>query len=500
MEPKDTLSSCSDLDEKEIQQLQKQAKILKENSLNKLNALKKIVQHLSSSNSSMYYEFREAFHQLFNADVGTFKDVLSRNMQNLERQLNKETLHEKDSNSGLSMIKVQFDNFIHSRVLELSNYNSHALEITQDFKAYTNMEAQTFKETIIQNMDSIEQCIVERARHEQELQNRLKRLNERKLQIQECKIQEVKASNACSGDTDSSGIVSDKGNDQSLENHSNTSGDESSRSRNECNDKSTSGDDTDIRPSYDTEPMVEVPYTTEYNVFAVDTQHSEQSESIINTCVVETGDSNVIPDSPDMCDNDIQNDQNVVECEDERVALANLIANLKLDIDENKKIQKQLKKANASLTQELTKCKSILAETSRTLGESNSVRDSCLVALQNKQTEFKRYKAFNDRIVDYDKLKRKLNETPGLLAQKDIDIKEGLKLKAYEISVVKEKHDELVKQSLLTKSHYEGLVKDKTKVITDLKLKEEKDIDKMISMENQLKFLNEIVYKRSQSI
>ncbi|GJU15222.1 retrovirus-related pol polyprotein from transposon TNT 1-94 [Tanacetum coccineum] len=88
----------------------------------------------------------------------------------------------------------------------------------------------------------------------------------------------------------------------------------------------------------------------------------------------------------------------------------------------------------------------------------------------------------------------------GPLAQKEIDIKEGLKVKAYEISVVKEKHDELVKQSLLTKSHYEGLVKEKTKVITDLKLKEEKDIDKMISMENQIKFLNEIVYKRSQSI
>ncbi|GJV24323.1 retrovirus-related pol polyprotein from transposon TNT 1-94 [Tanacetum coccineum] len=152
------------------------------------------------------------------------------------------------------------------------------------------------------------------------------------------------------------------------------------------------------------------------------------------------------------------------KCDDERVALANLIANLKLDVDENKKIQKQLKKANATLTQELTECKSILAETSRTLGESNSIRDSCLVALQNKQTEFERYKAFNDRTVDYDKLERKLNETLGLLAQKEIDIKEGLKVKAYEISVVKEKHDELVKQSLLTKSHYEGLVKEKTKL------------------------------------
>ncbi|GJX05283.1 retrovirus-related pol polyprotein from transposon TNT 1-94 [Tanacetum coccineum] len=162
-----------------------------------------------------------------------------------------------------------------------------------------------------------------------------------------------------------------------------------------------------------------------------------------------------------------QNDQNDVECDDERVALANLIANLKLDVDENKKIQKQLKKANTTLAHELTECKSILAETSRTLEESNSIRDSCLVALQNKQTELEKYKTFNDRTVDYEKLEHKLNETLGLLAQKDIDIKEGLKLKAYKISIVQEKHDELVKQSLLTKSHYEGLVKEKTKIPHD---------------------------------
>ncbi|GJR05147.1 hypothetical protein Tco_0528131 [Tanacetum coccineum] len=86
-------------------------------------------------------------------------------------------------------------------------------------------------------------------------------------------------------------------------------------------------------------------------------QHYEKPESISNTCVVEKVDSNVIPDSPDMCDNDIQTDQNVVECDDERVVLANLIANLKLDVDENKKIQKQLKKANTSLAHELKECK-----------------------------------------------------------------------------------------------------------------------------------------------
>nr|GEX69239.1 retrovirus-related Pol polyprotein from transposon TNT 1-94 [Tanacetum cinerariifolium] len=250
----------------------------------------------------------------------------------------------------------------------------------------------------------------------------------------------------------------------------------------------------------DTELLEQVQYNAGYNVFANERQHSEQSKSISNTCVVEKVDSNVIPGLLDMCDNDIQTDQNAVKCEDERVTLANLIANLKLDVDENKKIQKKLKKANTSLAHELKECKSILVKTSRTLGESNSIQDSCLIALQTKQTELETYKTLNDRTVDYDKLKHKLNETLGLLAQKEIDIKEGLKLKAYGILVVKEKHDELVKQRLLTKSHYEGLVKEKTKVIMDLKLREEKDIDKMIPMEKQLKFLNEIVYKRNQSI
>nr|GEW54775.1 hypothetical protein [Tanacetum cinerariifolium] len=145
----------------------------------------------------------------------------------------------------------------------------------------------------------------------------------------------------------------------------------------------------------DSEPLEQVQYNVGYNVFANEIQHSEQSKSIRNTCVVETDDSNVIPDSLDMCDNDIQNDQNAIECDDERVALVILIENLKLD-------------------------------------------DSYLVALQTKQIDFEKYKACNDRTIDYDKLE-----------------------------LVKEKIDELVNQILLTKSHYECLVKEKIKTHND---------------------------------
>ncbi|GKD39623.1 hypothetical protein Tco_1259830 [Tanacetum coccineum] len=152
-------------------------------------------------------------------------------------------------------------------------------------------------------------------------------------------------------------------------------------------------------------------------------------------------------------------EKNATKCTDERAALANLIANLTLDTEENKMILKQLKKENASLTQELKECNSQLDESNRALRESNR-----------------------------------------LLACKDIDIKEGLRTKAYETSVVNQKHDELVKKSLLTKSQFEGQLKEKSKVISDLKVKEGRDIDKMIEMDKQIKFLNEILYKRNQSI
>nr|GEW06124.1 putative reverse transcriptase, RNA-dependent DNA polymerase [Tanacetum cinerariifolium] len=148
------------------------------------------------------------------------------------------------------------------------------------------------------------------------------------------------------------------------------------------------------------EQLEHVQYDTGYNVFANERQHFEQPKSISNTCVVEKIDSNVILDLPNMCDNDIQTDQNAIECDDKHVSLDNLIANLKLDVDKNKKIQKQLKKANTTLAHELTKYKSILAKTSRTPRESNSIRDSFLIALQNKQIEFERDLQGTDLLTD----------------------------------------------------------------------------------------------------
>ncbi|GJZ57151.1 retrovirus-related pol polyprotein from transposon TNT 1-94 [Tanacetum coccineum] len=126
------------------------------------------------------------------------------------------------------------------------------------------------------------------------------------------------------------------------------------------------------------QPLEQVQNHDESNVYDNVRRHSEQPESINDTYVLEKDDSNVTSDSSNICTNDNQADQNVVECVNERDALANLIANLTLDTEENKTILKQLKKANASLTQELEKCKTNLDETNSALGEAISCRDSCL--------------------------------------------------------------------------------------------------------------------------
>ncbi|GJV99294.1 hypothetical protein Tco_1554546 [Tanacetum coccineum] len=91
-------------------------------------------------------------------------------MNNLETLLNAETLHEMDSKSALSVIKVQFERFINSDLLKPLDIYSRSFSSDRE--------------------------------------------------IQQCKVQEVQSSVTSSGDETSSGIVSDEEIDkQELEAH-----------------------------------------------------------------------------------------------------------------------------------------------------------------------------------------------------------------------------------------------------------------------------------------
>ncbi|GJU36813.1 hypothetical protein Tco_1185167 [Tanacetum coccineum] len=481
MEKKDTLSSCSDSEIQQMQLIQDKSKESCMVSFQRLHSHLKCLLNNDLKGSRTEDGFKRAFTTLFCQDLETFTGTMFLNMDQLQKQLDNNEFQEIGSMASFKVLETQFQMFIKSKIY----LNDEYIVMTRNyFLEYTRLDIPEFRDTLIQNMDYVKKSIEKRALHKMEYDSRV---NERQLQIQQCKVQEVQSSVTSSGDETSSGIVSDEEIEKKeLEAHYGFMA-----KIQEVLPAESSSIDT---------PLEQVQNHDASNVFANERRHSEQPESINDTYVLEKDDSNVTPDSSNICNNDNQVDQNAAECVDERAALANLIANLTLDTEENKTILKQLKKANASLTQELKECRTNLDETGRALGEATSCRDSCLIALQNKQNEFEKYKAFNDRTIDYDILQTKLNETLGLLARKDIDIKEGLKTKAYEISVVNQKHDELVKKSLLTKSQFEGQLKEKSKVISDLKVKEGRDIDKMIEMDKQIKFLNEILYKRNQSI
>ncbi|GJT29453.1 hypothetical protein Tco_0909728, partial [Tanacetum coccineum] len=147
----------------------------------------------------------------------------------------------------------------------------------------------------------------------------------------------------------------------------------------------------------DSEPLEKVQYDAEYNVFANERQHSEQPESINNTCVVEKVDSNVILDSPDMCDNDIQNDQNAKEYDDERDVLANLIASLTLDTEENKKILKttqtrapQLSQTSRNTDHRVSISTGVIHRTNVSIPQLRSTQMKDKVVPNNSQVKFKK--------------------------------------------------------------------------------------------------------------
>ncbi|GJX95891.1 hypothetical protein Tco_0351689 [Tanacetum coccineum] len=76
-----------------------------------------------------------------------------------------------------------------------------------------------------------------------------------------------------------------------------------------------------------------------------------------------------------------------------------------------------------------------------------------------------------------EEVERKLKETLGLLAQQKLQSDETLKTQAYDI-----------------------LQKEKEQLKKDFKISQDKDIEKLIALENQVKFLNDIVYKTNQSV
>ncbi|GJY87077.1 hypothetical protein Tco_0501705 [Tanacetum coccineum] len=94
METKDTLSSCSNSEEQQMQQIQDKAKKSCMVSFRKLHSHLKHLSHDNLKGTRIESGFKRAFATLFGQDVETFIGTMFLNVDQLEKQLDKEEFQE----------------------------------------------------------------------------------------------------------------------------------------------------------------------------------------------------------------------------------------------------------------------------------------------------------------------------------------------------------------------------------------------------------------------
>nr|GEV17562.1 hypothetical protein [Tanacetum cinerariifolium] len=111
----------------------------------------------------------------------------------------------------------------------------------------------------------------------------------------------------------------------------------------------------DSGPIFDSEPLQKVSNDDNYNVFAIESEHLEQSKSVHDTYSIEQDEHNVIIDSLDMSyDREpLDQDDDDDDLANERELLASLIEKLKCEIDDSKSRNKFLETSNKVLVDKL---------------------------------------------------------------------------------------------------------------------------------------------------
>nr|GFA43959.1 hypothetical protein [Tanacetum cinerariifolium] len=262
-------------------------------------------------------------------------------------------------------------------------------------------------------------------------------------------------------------------------------------------------------PIFDDEPLQKVSNNDHYNVFAIENAHPDQSKSVHDTYPIEQDAQNVIIDSLDMNydreeidQNDDDNDLAI-----ERELLASLIEKFKCKIDESKNRNKFLETSNNVLIEKLkgeikvfkNKNKSLessnnfFKEANNRLSEINNLlyadykKSEAELARRNSkeyasQMEFDCAKVRGDFLsykIESQKSCTRYTDTINDLNQTISKMKDKLFVQQETISILSQQKEAQIKL---------------------YKTREDKEINKVIEVEQKVKVLDNIVYKTGQSV
>nr|GFA00382.1 hypothetical protein [Tanacetum cinerariifolium] len=265
----------------------------------------------------------------------------------------------------------------------------------------------------------------------------------------------------------------------------------------------------DSGPIFDTEPLQKVQNNDHYNVFAIESEHPEQSKSVNDTYPIEQDEHNVIIDSLDMSYDSEQIDQNDDndDLANERELLAYLIEKLKYEIDYSKNHNKFLETSNKVLVDKpkgeiedlkiknksLESSNNRFKEANNKLSETNELMYNDLKKFQAELDRRNDVKYASMVEIDYAKAK-------GDLMSYKIESEKSANKYTQKINDLNQKISEMKKELFAHHETISILSQAKEAQIKLYKTCEDKELDKVIALENKVKVLDNIVYKAGQSV
>nr|GEX61041.1 retrovirus-related Pol polyprotein from transposon TNT 1-94 [Tanacetum cinerariifolium] len=245
-----------------------------------------------------------------------------------------------------------------------------------------------------------------------------------------------------------------------------------------------SPDAADFRPIFDAEPLQKVSNDDHYNVFAIESEHPEKS----NLKQIDQNDDY----------NDLAN---------ERKLLAYLIKKLKCEIDDSKNRNKFLETSNKVLIEKLKGEIEDFKIKNKTLESSNNRFKEAKNKLSETNkllyNDFKKSQAELERRneVEYaSKVEINCAKAKGDLISYKMESQKSFNKYTQQINNLNQTILEMKKKLSAHQETISILSQQKEAQIKLYKTREDKELDKVIALENKVKVLDDIVYKTGQSV
>ncbi|GJU20942.1 hypothetical protein Tco_1154284 [Tanacetum coccineum] len=245
-----------------------------------------------------------------------------------------------------------------------------------------------------------------------------------------------------------------------------------------------------------------------YNVFAMENEHPEQPESSNDIYLAEQGDTNITIDSLDICYDKVQDDQDDIEdLDQERDLLASLIQKLKCEIDDSKSRNKFLESSNEELVDKLKGEIEDFKTKNKSLESSNNhFKEANNELSKTNQLMFKDLKKFQAELDKYNdvnyasKVEIDCAKAKGDLMSYKIDFEKSSNAYTQKINDLNQTISDMKKELCAHQETISIMSQAKEAQIKLYKTREDKELDKVIALENKVKVLNDIVYKTGQSV